>query len=317
MHLFCSFSYSFSLIPPDSPSDSPSISTSPSKSSNTLMKDSVGKPREDQSSDKTREFRSTPTLIPAEPSDFSPLKNKPIQSDFKPSSSPTTIKADADIAAMQRKRFCLLTYHERFGYLSFSVLKLMAQVGLIPRDLANVDPPTCPGCAYGKAIRKKWRHKGMRNNRHIKIATAPGQVVSMDQLVSPTPGFVPIHRGRPTNQRYVGATVFVDHYSDLTYVHLMTELNAEKTVEAKRAFERLAASHQVVIKHYHADNGLFDTKAFWSDIKSSNQTMSFCGVNAHHQNGKAERRIRDITTQARTSLLHAAHRWPKAIHASL
>ena len=45
--------------------------------------------------------------------------------------------------------------------------------------------------------------------------------------------------------------------------------------------------------------------------------MSFCGVNAHHQNGKAERRIRDITENARTSLLHAAHRWPKAIHPSL
>ena len=45
--------------------------------------------------------------------------------------------------------------------------------------------------------------------------------------------------------------------------------------------------------------------------------MSFCGVNAHHQNGKAERRIRDITENARTSLLHAAHFWPKAIHPSL
>ena len=45
--------------------------------------------------------------------------------------------------------------------------------------------------------------------------------------------------------------------------------------------------------------------------------MSFCGVNAHHQNGKAERRIWDITENERTSLLHAAHRWPKAIHPSL
>ena len=45
--------------------------------------------------------------------------------------------------------------------------------------------------------------------------------------------------------------------------------------------------------------------------------MSFCGVNVHHQNGKAERRIRDLTEHAWTSLLHAAHHWPKAIHASL
>ena len=45
--------------------------------------------------------------------------------------------------------------------------------------------------------------------------------------------------------------------------------------------------------------------------------MSFCGVNAHHQNGKAENRVKDVTISTRTSLLHAAHRWPNVIHSSL
>ena len=45
--------------------------------------------------------------------------------------------------------------------------------------------------------------------------------------------------------------------------------------------------------------------------------ITFCGVGAHHQNGIAERRIRDITQNANTSLLHAAHRWSKAIAANL
>ena len=175
----------------------------------------------------------------------------------------------------------------------------------------------CPGCAYGKVHRKQWRYKGIRNLRKIRPATHPGNVVSIDQLVSPTPGFVPIHRGKPTNQRYVGCTVFVDHFSDLTYIHLMTELNAEKTVESKLAFERYAKKYNITIQHYHSDNGLFSTKLFKSSIAKCNQTLSFCGVNAHHQNGKAENRIRDVTQGARTALLHANHRWPKAIHASL
>ena len=98
--------------------------------------------------------------------------------------------------------------------------------------------------------------------------------------------------------------MFVDHFSDLTYVHLMTEMNAEATVEAKRAFERMAATHGVKVQHYHSDNGLFDTKAFRDSIE---QSLSFCGPNAHHQNGKAETRIKDITTHARTALLHTAH----------
>ena len=75
----------------------------------------------------------------------------------------------------------------------------------------------------------------------------PGQVISVDQLISPTPGFVPTHRGRPTTQQYRGATTFVDHYLDYTYVHLMTEMNAEATVKAKQAFERISATHNVKI----------------------------------------------------------------------
>ena len=44
---------------------------------------------------------------------------------------------------------------------------------------------------------------------------------------------------------------------------------------------------------------------------------TYCGVNAHHQNGGAEKRIRDLQEQARKMLLHAECRWPKAIDTSL
>jgi hypothetical protein len=217
---------------------------------------------------------------------------------------------------IRQKQQCLATIHEQLGHLSFSWLRLLAKARLIPHDLASVDPPTCPGCAYGKAHRKPWRHKGT-NRRPIKPATSPGQVVSIDQLISPTEGFVPTHRGTPTTLRYQGATVFVDHFSDFTYVHLIYKMDGESTVEAKLAFERVASSHGVNVLHYHADNGLFDSKVFKESVAKGNQTLSFCGVNAHHQNGRAEARIKDITTNARTALLHAAHCWPKAIHASL
>ena len=139
---------------------------------------------------------------------------------------------------VRRKQHRLAVLHERFGRLRFPVLKLLARAGLIPKDLANVDPPTCPGYAYGRAHRKPWRSKGIKNRKTLKIATAPVQVVSIDQLVSPTAGFIPTHRGTPTTKRYSGATVFVDHFSDFTYAHLMTgEMDAESTVEAKLSFE--------------------------------------------------------------------------------
>ena len=69
----------------------------------------------------------------------------------------------------------------------------------------------------------------------------------------------------------------------------------------------------VRVTHYHADNSLFDTKVLKASVNKAQQTLSFCGVNAHHQNGKAEQRIKDVTEGARTSILHAAHRWLKAV----
>jgi hypothetical protein len=118
---------------------------------------------------------------------------------------------------------------------------LLASAGHIPKELANVDFPVCPGCAYGKAHRRPWHYKGIKNRKRLRVASAPGEVVSIDQLVSPAKGFIPTHRGNPTTKPSTGATVFVDHYSDFTYTHLMTDqANAKTTIEAKLAFERVA-----------------------------------------------------------------------------
>jgi hypothetical protein len=118
-------------------------------------------------------------------------------------------------------------------------------------------------------------------------------------MQSTTPGLVPQAKGKLTSKRYHYATVFADHYSDLTYVHLQENITSEETVQAKQSFERYARAHGVEIKHYHCDNGRFADKAFMSAVETANQTISFCGVGAHHQNGKAEKRIRDISETAR------------------
>ena len=39
--------------------------------------------------------------------------------------------------------------------------------------------------------------------------------------------------------------MFVDHYYDFTYVHLMSKLDTEATVEAKLVFERIFDSYGV------------------------------------------------------------------------
>ena len=221
--------------------------------------------------------------------------------------NPTVIPSDdQDGPLLKSDQAALMLLHEQLGHCSFAHLKQMAEQGIIPRKLAKVPPPKCPSCLYEKAHRKPWRaHK---IDPKIKPTTVPGAVVSIDQLESPVPGFVPIAKGQPTVRRYRGASVFVDHATDFTYVHMHQHLTTDETIDAKHAFERLAEQHGVRILHYHCDNERFADKAFVDDVRAAHQTITFCGVGAHHQNGIAERRIRDITENARTSLLHAAHR---------
>jgi hypothetical protein len=63
--------------------------------------------------------------------------------------------------------------------------------------------------------------------------------------------------------RYNSATVFTDHYSDVTYVHLQKSTKAQETLEAKQAFERWANQHSVKIKHYHAIDDLQRRFLMW------------------------------------------------------
>ena len=77
---------------------------------------------------------------------------------------------------------------------------------------------------YGAAHRRPWQ-KG-KEYSHLQKAEGPGDLVSVDQLVSSVPGFIAQEqanvRYKLTRRRFKAATVFVDHYSRLSYVHVHT-----------------------------------------------------------------------------------------------
>ena len=81
--------------------------------------------------------------------------------------------------------------------------------------------------------------------------------------------------------------------------------NAKETSKAKETFKSYALISGVIIHHYHADNGRFAEKGWMEHVKEKGQTISFCRVNVHHQNGVVEKRIRDLQEAARTALIHA------------
>ena len=152
----------------------------------------------------------------------------------------------------------------------------MTQEGIIPRRLADCWVPKCSACIYGKMTRRAKRTKSKTNPITSRTITVPGQCVSVDQLESSTPGLLAQLKGKPTISRYRGATIYIDHFSRLSFVYLQNQLTSEETLKRKKAFERYCEARGVTVKHYHADNGRFADNEFVNHVATSRQSISYC-----------------------------------------
>ena len=155
----------------------------------------------------------------------------------------------------------------------------------------------CYQATVADAERTRPRQRATQSNtgkgsvsRHTSI-TNPGLVVQMT-------GFL-------TKKRYKYATLYIDQATGLGFTYLHKTDTAEETLAGKRAFERYATSRGVQIQAYHADNEIFKSRAWVDACDKQNQELTFAAVGAHHTNGKAERRIRELQELARTTLNHA------------
>ncbi len=162
-----------------------------------------------------------------------------------------------------------------------------------------------------------WRGKKPASSRKIFVAAKPGEIVSVDQMESTEVGFFAQLKGSLTKKRCRYCTVIVDHLSRLRFLHLQIDDSTPETMLAKQAFEKFATKHGVRILHYHCDNGQFADNAWKQSCKARCQRPTFCGVNAHFQNGIAEHAIWDLPESAHKQLVHAHACWPAAVHFAL
>ena len=127
-----------------------------------------------------------------------------------------------------------------------------------------------------------------------------------------TPGRLLKGYGREVSHNcYSGGTIFQDAASNLVRVQPQISLGAGETVIAKLSFEdwiwNLAG---ILAKYYHSDNGVFVADHFRNDCFKKDQTYSFSGVGAKHQNARAERTIQTVSYWARMMMVHVSLHWP-------
>ncbi len=181
-----------------------------------------------------------------------------------------------------------MQWHYRLGHLTFPKLKQLALNGKIPKKLAKMLPPKCAGCLFGVMTKLPWRGKETKANHEVFVATKPGECVLVDQMTSTEVGFYAQLKGKLTKKCYKCATVFVNHFSCLQFVHLQLDNKSNKTLTTKFAFEQYAAEHGVKVLHYHCANGRFHNNTFRHSCHDARQQLTLCRVNAHFQNGIAK-----------------------------
>jgi hypothetical protein len=167
-------------------------------------------------------------------------------------------------------------------------------------------------CIFGTS-QKPWHTKGSHGSICKESNDAPRKYVSMGQIVSAQPGLIPQMADFLTNFRIWGAAIFVDHFLDYVYVALMHDLTLDETLFAKSSFERHAFDGGVNVKSCQANNGWFANAGFQQAIKEANQTITFCAVGAHHQNGIFKSEIKELTLISCTLLLTAKRHWPEYV----
>ena len=96
----------------------------------------------------------------------------------------------------------------------------------------------------------------------------------------------------------------MDHGTGYLHVEHQLGFSTVETIRAKQNFENTAFEHGVVTQSYLTDSGAFKANAFVQHIRE--QQICYCGTNAHHQNGIAERSIGTVSNVARAMLLHSA-----------
>jgi GAG-pre-integrase domain len=147
---------------------------------------------------------------PAERIDDGALK---VNFDFKPkqlfADNPELTHTEQQEATSSTPEDELLRWHHRLAHVSMAKLQRMAQHNILPSRLARCRIPLCQACVYGKLTRRPWRTKPNANHdTNTDTVTVPGQMVSVDQLESPSPGLYGQMKGILTKRRYKVATVF-------------------------------------------------------------------------------------------------------------
>ena len=115
-----------------------------------------------------------------------------------------------------------------------------------------------------------------------------GDLFHMDQAESINPGRPLTHIDRNNTKKIHVVTIFVDSFSKKVFISFQRSTRATEAVTSKQEVKVEANISGVRMNSYRADNGIFKAVEFKAGISDKDQTITYCGVGAYHQNSIVE-----------------------------
>ena len=141
-------------------------------------------------------------------------------------------------------------------------IKTFARQGLLPKEIANARITLCSSCIQAKQTRASISRYATGNSikkNNLRL----GDKVSCDHFMSREPGVTCNNYGKIlTKDHATCGCLFIDHASDCTLCFIQTSASGERTVETKHKLETFAKNCDVTIKHYYANNHIFNSQIF-------------------------------------------------------
>ena len=152
---------------------------------------------------------------------------------------------------VHRQTKIFVYWHQRFRCIPQKYVRRLDLRGVIPRKIENEKcMPLCAECKLADTAKINW--KVSFSSKRIRKVTdnVPGVGTLCDNLVLHEPGLMQHITGRLIYEKISGLAVFIDHFSNLIYPHLITSASTEEMTNGKFSYKRCAHNHGVKMIHY-------------------------------------------------------------------
>ena len=132
-----------------------------------------------------------------------------------------------------------------------------------------------------------------------------GANVSVDHFKSRIKGWTYDSFGKTSSDQYVGGCIFVDHMSSDIHVEPQLWLSTSESIHAFIIFEKLCLDNGTLIQSSLQTMDHLKQRTLLTIYEIKNRRIQYYVINAHYQNGIAERNIRTVSGMFRALILHA------------